>query len=276
MPARSTGGDALSRTLRELRVAAGLSQVETAKRVGCSQALVARFETGRQIPTAAQVERLSDVYSADGVTRRQVVEMATDARARTERVVMRRADQPAQKRINRIAETARQEDTFSPALVPNLLQTAAYSKAMMYADPNLTDEQAEANATEQLRGQDLLDSDREYGFLLPEGALGWALLDSRDMTTQVEHLIASMDRPSVTLGIIPWGRPAAALPMNSFAMFDDRLVVVGTTTRVAYLTARPELDAYRTLYDHLATYAAFGDEARAILEKVATRYRGVR
>jgi transcriptional regulator with XRE-family HTH domain len=273
MPARSTGGDALSHTLRELRLAAGLSQVGTAQRASCSQALIARFETGRQIPTPVQAEKLCDIYTVEGQTRRRVIEMATDARAGTQRVVMHRDTAPAQKRINRLAETARQERTFSPGLIPNLLQTAAYARAMAHADPNLTSEAAEANAAERLRGQATLDSDREYHFLLPEGALGWSLLAPAEMAAQVEHLATAMDRTSVDLGIIPWGRPSAALPMNSFAIFDNRLVIVGTTTRVAYLTARPELDAYRNLYDHIATFATFKDDARAILARVAERYR---
>lgn len=77
MPVR--GGDALSRALRELRVTAGLSQVATAERAGVSQALVARFETGRQVPRPDQVKKLCDVYGTVGDARRRVIEMAKDA-----------------------------------------------------------------------------------------------------------------------------------------------------------------------------------------------------
>jgi len=56
-------------------------------------------------------------------------------------------------------------------------------------------------------------------------------------------------------------------------MFDDRLVIVGTTTRVAYLTVRTDLDAYSRLYDRINAFAVYGEEARQILTRIADRYR---
>lgn len=273
MPARSTGGDALSRTLRDLRDGAGLRQVEVAARAGYSQALIARFETGRQVPRPDQVEKLCDVYGAHDDARGRAVAMARDARAGIERVVMHRDVAPAQKRINRIAETALVERTFSPSVLPGLLQSPAYCRALFLSEPNLSPESAEEAARERLRGQSTLETDREYGFLLPEGALGWSLLPPADMANQMDQLAAASRRPNVTFGVVPWGRQAAAIPINSFTLFDERLVIVGTTTRVAYLTVRTDLDAYLSLYDRIASFAVFDDDARAILSQVADRYR---
>ena len=273
MPARSTGGDVLSRTLQQLRDAAGLRQVDAAERTGFSQALIARFETGRQVPRPDQVEKLCDAYAAAEADRRRVVAMAQDARARTERVVMYRDVAPAQKRINRIAETATLERTFSPSGIPGLLQTAEYCRALFHADPSLTPEAAEAGVAARLEGQAILDSHRTFGFLIPEGSLGWSLIDPPAMAGQVDHLTSVTYRPNVTLGVIPWGSRAPVLPLNSFTMFDDRLVIVGTTTRVAYLTVRTDLDAYNRLYDRINAFAVYGEEARQILTRVADRYR---
>jgi len=275
MPARSTGGDALSRTLRELRDAAGLRQVDAAQRAGVSQALIARFETGRQVPRPDQVEILCAAYGAHGDGRRAAVEMAKDARAGTERVVMHRDVAPAQGRINRIAATATLERTFSPSGLPGLLQTEDYARVLFHAELNLTADAAERALAERLEGQAILETEHEFGFLIPEGSLGWSLLEPAEMANQIEHLIAFTDRPNVRMGIIPWGHPAPMLPLNSFTMFDDRLVIVGTTTRVAYLTVRTDLDAYDRLYEHLAGYARYGGEARAILATNATRYRSL-
>lgn len=267
------GGDALSRALRELREAAGLRQVDAAERTGYSQPLIARFETGRQIPRPDQVEKLCDAYAATASARTTALEMARDARARIERVVMHRDAAPAQKRINRIAETARHERTFSPIGIPGLFQTAHYCQALFAGDPGLTPEAAAAGATARLDGQAILDTDRDFALLLPEGSLGWALAPAEAMATQMEHLIAASRRPNVRLDIIPWGQPVPQLPLNSWTQFDDRLVVVGTTTHVAYLTSRADIDAYARLYELLQNFAATGDDARAILTAAAARYR---
>jgi hypothetical protein len=180
---------------------------------------------------------------------------------------------PAQKRINRIAETATLERTFSPSGVPGLLQTVEYCRALFHAEPNLTPEAADAGVAARLEGQAILDSDRMFGFLIPEGSLGWSLIDPAAMADQVDHLTGFTDRPNIRLGVIPWGSVTPVLPLNSFTMFDDRLVIVGTTTRVAYLTVRTDLDAYHRLYDRIASVATYGEDARQILTRVAGRYR---
>ncbi|MGH3857430.1 MAG: helix-turn-helix domain-containing protein [Pseudonocardiaceae bacterium] len=273
MPARSTGGDALSRTLQQLRDDAGLRQVDTAERTGFSQGLIARFETGRQVPRPDQVEKLCDAYGAPVGARRRAVEMARDARAGTERVVMHRDLAPAQKRINRIAATATLERTFSPSGVPGLLQTAEYCRVLFHSEPQLAPQAAEDGVAARLEGQSILDSDRQFGFLIPEGSLGWSLLPPTPMVDQIDHLAILTGRSHIRLGVIPWGSPTPVLPLNSFTMFDDRLVIVGTTTRVAYLTVRTDLDAYNRLYDRIAAFAVYGEEAREILARVANRYR---
>lgn len=51
--------DELSATLRRLRHEAGLSESEAARRAGLTQSKVSRVETARQMPTAAEVERLA-------------------------------------------------------------------------------------------------------------------------------------------------------------------------------------------------------------------------
>jgi hypothetical protein len=95
------------------------------------------------------------------------------------------------------------------------------------------------------------------------------------MLEQINHLAAISEWPNVLLGVVPWGCRVPHLPLNSFAIFDDRLVIVGTHTRLAYITVRADLDTYRALFDEMARFAEYGDNARAILERVADRYRGM-
>ncbi len=61
--------DELSTTLQNLRSSAGLNQTEAGRRAGTSQATISRFETGAQMPTEAEIERLCDIYRAPTRTR---------------------------------------------------------------------------------------------------------------------------------------------------------------------------------------------------------------
>jgi hypothetical protein len=119
----------------------------------------------------------------------------------------------------------------------------------------------------------VLDSPRQFTFLLTEGGLGWALVPGAAMAEQLEHMADESRRENVRLGVIPWGRAVPEIPLNSWTEYDDQLVIVGTMTRVAYLTVRADLDAYRRLFDYFGNFAVFGDEARAIVQAAARRYR---
>jgi len=117
------------------------------------------------------------------------------------------------------------------------------------------------------------DTPRRFVILTPEGALGWALLSPDGMATQIDHLAAATGRPNLRLGIIPWGRPCPTLPLHTWGLFDQRAVIVGTTTATAILTEPLDVARYVELTDELERLAVFGDEARAILDRVAERYR---
>ncbi len=65
--------DELSATLRRLR-----SGIEVVRAAGLSQPKISCLETGKQVPTAAEVEALCRVYGAPARTRQQMLTIARD------------------------------------------------------------------------------------------------------------------------------------------------------------------------------------------------------
>ncbi len=49
-------------TIRELRMSRGLSQMDLARMLGCSQGLIGHYETGRVKPSAKMLRRIQDVF----------------------------------------------------------------------------------------------------------------------------------------------------------------------------------------------------------------------
>lgn len=274
MPNRSTGGDALSRKLRELREAAGLRQVDAAKQAGISQSLIAKFETGRQVPRPDQVEALCRAYRAAARDRRALVQLAEDLREVTRRVVVRRQYAAIQSQIRRVVESSALVRTFSPIGIPGLLQTTNYVLALFTTGGEVTPED-QAGAEQRIANQAVLTDDtaRRFVTLMPEGSLGWALLPPAGMAEQVEHIAAMSQRRNVRIGIIPWGRVSPVLPLHSWEIYDERAVITGSMTGTTVLTVRADVDAYLDLFVDLEQLAAYGEDARAILARVADRYR---
>jgi len=93
------------------------------------------------------------------------------------------------------------------------------------------------------------------------------------MVEQMEHLIEASRLPNVRLGIIPMRTPARVFAPHGFDMYDSRGVCIGTKTATALTTEPNDLADYDALFTELEQMAAFDDDARALIGRVATEYR---
>jgi transcriptional regulator with XRE-family HTH domain len=278
MPSRTPGGrDELTRSLRELREAAGLSGREAAAAAGIQASKLSRLEKGRTVPSENDVQLLTRVYRATPEQHRRLLEMAQDVKAENRRVVFNRDPGGFQDRIGRIEEASTSARSFSPNVIPGLLQSAAYARTLMRSagwSSEITD-QAVAGRMNRQRRLDEEDSPRRFVIITTEGGLGWSAGAPNMMIEQLERIAARTYRPNVRVGIVPFGRPAEVFPLHSWDLFDQRAVIVGTTTATAVLTEPRDVAVYAELTDALERLAVYGAEAREILTRVADRYRSL-
>ncbi|MGH3883993.1 MAG: helix-turn-helix domain-containing protein [Pseudonocardiaceae bacterium] len=268
--------DRLSLTLRQLRRSADLSGIEAAHRAGMSQATISRFETGRRVPTEADIGTLCEVYGASADTRRELLTIAEDLRAgsRSTRAVLHHHGAPSmQARIGRIVSTSARIRSVHRAIVIGLLQTHDYARALLsgrYAGREL-----DAMVAARLGRQRILDSDREFHFVLTEGVLRWHVGSPQIMIAQAAHLAARVELPNVALGIVPWTRPANRPILHAFQIYDERAVMLSTETSVALITDTRDVADFATRFEIYAGFADHGDAARAVFERIANEYRGM-
>lgn len=278
MPNRAPGGrDELTRSLRELRQATGLSGKEAAAAAGIHASKLSRIERGRTVPSETDVLLLARVYQATSEQRYRLLEMARDVKAENRRVVFNRDPGGFQDRIGRIEEASTLARSFSPNVIPGLLQSPAYARALMWSagwTPEITDQAVIGRMNRQRRLGDE-DSSRRFVILTTEGGLGWAAGPPDMMIEQLERIAGTTYRPNVRVGIVPFGRPAKVFPLHSWDLFDQRAVIVGTTTATAILTETRDVAAYVGLTDALERLAVYGEDAREILARVADRYRSL-
>jgi hypothetical protein len=213
-------------------------------------------------------------YCAPARERRAVVQLAEDLREGTRRVVVRRQYAAIQNQIRRVVESSALVRTFSPIGIPGLLQITDYVRALFTTGGEVTPEDL-AGAEQRIANQAVLtdDTDRRFVALMPEGALGWALLPPAGMAEQVEHITGMSRRRNMRIGIIPWGQVSPVLPLHSWEIYDERAVITGSMTGTTVLTIRADVDAYLDLFAEIEQLAVYGDEARALLTRVADRYR---
>jgi transcriptional regulator with XRE-family HTH domain len=276
MGGRSGGRDELSRTLRELRQAAHLSTRDAAGRTGFSAAKISRVERGINVPTEADVAVLVAAYQTPEDVRIHLRDIARDIRAEYRPVVMARGKgRPSafQERLTRIEATTEHLTTFTPTVVPGLLQTETYMRALV-AYRELPPAEVDKFVAARLARQERLnDPAHRCTQITTEGALGWRAGSPADMAEQVDRIIAATWLPTVRVGIVAWGTQAPVFPLHGWDLHDQRAVIYGTADATAVLTEPGDVARYVMLTAAVERIAVWDDEARAVLTRISDQYR---
>ncbi|MGH8909338.1 MAG: helix-turn-helix domain-containing protein [Egibacteraceae bacterium] len=264
----------LGSALRRLRRDAGLTGVEAAQRAGMSQSKISKIETAALLPSVDDVDVLCHALSAPAELRADLLDRTE--RLHTEidsfRAVQRRGLHCKQEEIGELeAETISFRD-FQPLAITGLLQTAAYMRQIFALF--ISGVELGKAVTARLERQAVLyDSSKRFTFLIPEGALRWRFCSNQAMLAQFDRIASIATLPNVRIGVIPWTASVRELPLQGFGLYDDRLAIVGLETGEVRLRDPKDVAVYLKLFAALEESAVFGDEARAVLARVADDYR---
>ncbi|HXT46555.1 MAG TPA: helix-turn-helix transcriptional regulator [Pseudonocardiaceae bacterium] len=269
------GRDELSRSLRELREAAGLTQVPAAAAAGISQAGLSRIERGGLLPAPETVEALARVYGADPDTTTRLVELATAIRPEylDSRIIMQRGINHFQQRLGKVEQSSALVRAYQPNIILGMLQTAAYAEVVFTSRGRTAPQTADGVASRLARQAALTEPGRDWVLIQTEGALDWCVRDATLMAEQIDHIIEVTRLPNVRFGLIIRRTPTTILAPHGFHIFDARAVQVGIKTAVALIDNAEDIATYETLFSELERMAVFGDDARAELSRIADEYR---
>lgn len=265
----------LSRELRRLRVAAGLTGTAAARAAGMSQSKISKIENGMLLPSVADVERLVAVLGAEQAVAEELVGLARTlhTRAESRRVVLQRNAHRRQWEIAQLQARATVHRQFLVGDVPALLQTERYMRAVLASLPQ---QDRDAAARDRLAAQRVLDDPaKRFRFVLAEGALRWRVGGAELMAEQVDHLGVVAGHGNVRLGVIPWTAETGVAALHGFHAYDDRLVTLTALTANAVITDPVDVGEYLALFEKLERIAVHGDELRRLLDRVAAEYRGL-
>ena len=269
----------IAKLIRRIRDDAGVtSGIEAGRRAGFSQAKVSRMEAGRFVPTPEDADHYARVLGASSTVRRQLVAMARDLHeqhraAAPARVSISRSAAAHEQRVRRNEARSTHISVFHPIVIPGLLQTEEYIRAI-FASGALSEAAARARVAERLlRAHILEEPGHQFTFVLTAGALGWRVGEPVVMARQLEHIAEVSRQPHVRIGVIPWGVETTVFPPCGFDLYDEHTVVVGVVGGSAYYNDPADVARYVAMSSALERLALFGDEARAELRRIADKYR---
>jgi hypothetical protein len=132
------------------------------------------------------------------------------------------------------------------------------------------------------RQQVLYAEGKRFHFILGEPALRWWRGSAEVMLGQLDRLGQMLTLPSITVGILPLDREMPVWNHHGFTVFSDRandgedLVHVETLQTGLNVRNAEDVARYVDAFERLAKLAATGDQARALLARVAEGLRATR
>lgn len=271
------GRDDLARALTTLIDESGVVPAEIARRTGISEPTISRYRRGLVVPKPAAVEQIiAAVGNPDSEAANDARRIAEDLQqGQAHRiVVLRSSSATAQERWASVEGEAARVSTFTPLLVPGLLQTEKYMRAVFESN-GAPAARVDANVAARLgRQKALAGPDHRFTILLTEGALMWRVIDGAAMVEQCRR-IADVARTSTAarVGIIPWTTPITDLfPMTNFDVYDDARVVIGTGFGTAWLDRPLDVAPYVTQFTRLCDRAVWGEDCALEVDRIGEKY----
>jgi transcriptional regulator with XRE-family HTH domain len=251
---------------------------QVAERLDLTRSTVSKYETGKILPSVEMVERYANAVRADDEQRRALIDQATADH--TEVHAWRALHTPSFRRrqdeIRAIEAAATDIRVFQPSLVPGLLQTPEYCRALLQLDRiRPVDDLADAVSSRMERQAALYDESKRFDFVVTEGALRWRIGSPSVHAVQLHHIAGLAQLPNVKVGIIPSLADVGARQTNMFAIFDDSAVVVETMTAELTLREEQPVGFYARVFDTLRASAVYGEEARTVLDGIAAELRAI-
>jgi transcriptional regulator with XRE-family HTH domain len=269
----------LGAQLRRLREAKRISLLEAGEVIRASHSKVSRLETGR---VGFKDRDIADLLTLYGVTDLEQREALRD--------LARRASGQGWwhdysdvlpswfEAYVGLEEAATQIRSYDNQIVPSLLQTGDYARAVVsLTHPAATAEEVERRVSLRLARQQLLEAagPPHIWAVVDEAVLRRAPGPPAMMRAQLRHLLDVAERPGVTLQLLPFQAGGHAATAGSFSIMRfaepdlPDVVYLEQLTSALYLDKRESLDHYLAVLDRLCIQAWTAQdterELRAIL-----------
>jgi transcriptional regulator with XRE-family HTH domain len=248
--------------LRFYRTQAGLSQAELATLVNISHDVISKIETGERAPAKAFPERLDAVPELD--TRAALARLWN----RLSKSARHRAYPGWFDRWPEAEARATALRWYEPLLVPGLLQTGQYARAVLRTRIGDTDEEIDEMVAARLERQAVLEKDKPptLWVVLDEGVLRRAVGGTCVMREQLDRLADAARRPNVVIQVIPASTGAhQGLNGGAFIVAD-----LPDTASVAYQDTAVSGQIVESL-DGIAALAVLWDTLKAdVLSRAAS------
>lgn len=282
VPRRRLGAE-----LRRLREEAGLLIEDVARVLECSPSKISRLENGKGIPKTRDVR---DILALFGITdtklRDRLLGWASAGRQQgwwqefSDVMQLETVTAELDNYIALEADASRKWE-FQTTIVPGLLQTENYARAIFEALPySFSTQHVDRLVELRLRRQEVLyreDGPLELICVIDEPALHRPVGSDGAMVEQLHKLAAEAQRPNIAVKILPMRLGAHPAVMGSFELLeyaddkDHEIVNIESLTGTASLEGKLDIQRYRRVLQEVVEKSQDLKQSRELINAALDR-----
>ncbi|WP_249997682.1 helix-turn-helix transcriptional regulator [Actinoplanes sp. M2I2] len=280
-----SAGETVGAALARWRKRKKISGQVLGDKVGMSQAKISRLETGVSTPDPQVVRLLAEGLD---LPPDEVDRLASLAEHSDEQFVDWQSVEPnlwnRQEFVRSLEAPAHEVRVFQHAVVPGLLQTSEYARAILQAIRFEVGDRTsagsdhavqEAVAARQARSMALYETDRQFHFVIAETVLCNVVCKPLDMASQIGRLRELATLPNVSMRIIPLNARWPIPPLSGFELMGDKHVMTDLiNSSLVSRAGRKAVRQHRVVFDALEEIAT--THISPILDRYQDMYRTMR
>jgi transcriptional regulator with XRE-family HTH domain len=265
-------GRELGAELRALRMSHGLNTRQMAERIGVSNANISHWETGTRLVPVDRLTAILDALAVGDDDRERLLGLRRQAEGPGQFVagVPTIGRQLAQ--LIEYERTAKRITDVSPLVIPGLLQTSDYARAVLGDGPD-----TDTRVALRVGRRDVLTRKRnpvELVAFVDSEVLMRPLASPEVMFDQLEHLLKMAEYPNVTIQLVPSTR-AGWHPMlaGPFILLEfptaTPIVHLEHYRASAFLWEEHDVAAFMTAPDEIRKRAMTPDRTSEVIREIA-------
>jgi transcriptional regulator with XRE-family HTH domain len=260
---------ALGQRLRTIRKDARITARALAQEAGWHETKCSQLQSGNRPASEEDIRTWTRICGAEAeaddliATARNIEGMYVEWRRLQSAGLTR-----LQQRKAPLFEQTRSFKIYCSNFMPGVLQEPGYIAALftLITDFHGTKNDVDAAVAARLdRSKVIREGNHTFAILLEEAVLRYHLGDDEVMLAQLVQLLSGMSFPSVSLGIIPESVPRSMWPVETFNVYDDKLVSIELLGAQVTITAPSEVDVYVRAFSALSGMAVKGKAARSLI-----------
>lgn len=267
----------LGRQLKSARETAKLTQIDIAEVLGCSESKIYKLEAGDVGVNRGDLIVMLDRYGITDEQRRDTI-FDLQKQGKQRGWWARYGQLPINYSMYVGLEGAAVEvKNFELAVVPGLLQTEEYARAITSAARPGQEEEIRRRVELRMARQACLTEDPPLKFwaIVDEAVLHRRTGGATVMRAQLRHLIGMSHRPNVELQVLPFSEGSHPGTVGSFSILEfpenvhSPVAYVVSQAGDAYLEREDDLRRVTLIYTHLHAAALSASKSRELIAALA-------